>query len=155
MSEFVTPDGERHSRSSGPVAAPRSPPQIGVPLVASIPIEPAVSDGRRRPGPRSCCATPDSPAGLAFHALAARVVDDLLPPIEMAGCTARILELVEQAADHRPERGDRASGASGDLPGRLRGRAHDLAVGLQLEQVRVHLPARGFDERSGARSCDP
>ena len=38
-------------------------------------------------------AAPDSPAGVAFHALAARVVDELLPPVEMAGCTARIFEL--------------------------------------------------------------
>ena len=38
-------------------------------------------------------AAPDSPAGIAFHALAARIVDELLPPVEMAGCTARIFEL--------------------------------------------------------------
>ena len=38
----------------------------------------------------------DSPAGRAFTELAARVVDELLPPIEMAGCTARLLDLVGQ-----------------------------------------------------------
>ena len=67
-----------------------------MPLVARIPLEPAVStggdDGRRR----SRSTAPDSPAGAAFHGLAARVVDELLPPIEMAGCTARILDLVGQ-----------------------------------------------------------
>ena len=30
---------------------------------------------------------------LRFHALAARIVTELLPPIEMSGCTARILDL--------------------------------------------------------------
>ena len=40
---------------------------------------------------------PKSPAGAAFHALAARIVDDLAPPIEMAGCTARMLELLSEA----------------------------------------------------------
>ena len=40
---------------------------------------------------------PDSPAGRAFPELAARITDELLPPIEMAGCTARLLDLVEQA----------------------------------------------------------
>ena len=34
------------------------------------------------------------PAGRAFHELAARVIDELLPPIEMSGCTARLLDLI-------------------------------------------------------------
>jgi hypothetical protein len=38
-------------------------------------------------------SAPDSPAGAAFHTLAARLFDELLPPVEMAGCTARIFEL--------------------------------------------------------------
>jgi hypothetical protein len=38
-------------------------------------------------------ADPKSPAGQAFHALAARIAEELLPPVEMAGCTARIFEL--------------------------------------------------------------
>ena len=37
-------------------------------------------------------AAPDSPAGHAFHDLAARIVEELLPPVEMTGCTARIFE---------------------------------------------------------------
>jgi len=43
-------------------------------------------------------AHPDSPAGREFHALASKVVDELLPPIEMAGCTARILDLANELA---------------------------------------------------------
>ena len=44
-------------------------------------------------------AAPDSPAGIAFHTLAARIVDELLPPVEMAGCTARIFELAAANLD--------------------------------------------------------
>ena len=38
-------------------------------------------------------ARPTARPARAFHALAARIVDELLPPVEMAGCTARIFEL--------------------------------------------------------------
>src|SRR5204863_8390 len=64
---------------------------------AQIPIEPEVSAGGDTGRPVAL-AHPDSPAGRQFHALAAKVVDDLLPPIEMAGCTARILDLANELA---------------------------------------------------------
>jgi ATP-binding protein involved in chromosome partitioning len=95
MSEFVAPDGSRHpvfGEGGGAALAE----EIGVPLVARIPIEPAVSSGGDIGRPVALDA-PDSPAGRAFADLAARVTDELLPPIEMAGCTARLLDLVEQA----------------------------------------------------------
>ena len=38
---------------------------------------------------------PDSPAGVAFRDIARRIVDELLPPVDLAGCTARIFELAE------------------------------------------------------------
>jgi ATP-binding protein involved in chromosome partitioning len=72
--------------------------EVGAPLVARIPLEPAVAAGGDE-GQPVALRDPDSPAGAAFHALAARLVDDLLPPIEMAGCTARILEMAAEAAD--------------------------------------------------------
>jgi ATP-binding protein involved in chromosome partitioning len=95
MSEFVAPDGSRHAvfgEGGGTALAE----EIGVPLVARIPIEPAVSHGGDIGRPVALDA-PESPAGRAFTNLAARITDDLLPPIEMAGCTARLLDLVEQA----------------------------------------------------------
>jgi ATP-binding protein involved in chromosome partitioning len=95
MTEFVAPDGERYPLfGSGGGAALAA--EIGAPLVAQIPIESAVATGGDE-GVPVAIRSPESPAGRAFHELAARVVDDLLPPIEMAGCTARILELVEQS----------------------------------------------------------
>ena len=46
-----------------PAAARRSPQEIGAPLVAQIPLEPAVSRRRRRRPPGRARPTPDSPAG--------------------------------------------------------------------------------------------
>ena len=92
MSEFVAPDGTRHALfGTGGGAALAA--EIGVPLVARIPIEAAVSSGGDA-GTPVALAAPDSPAGQAFAELAARIVADLLPPIEMAGCTARLLDLL-------------------------------------------------------------
>jgi ATP-binding protein involved in chromosome partitioning len=91
MSEFVAPDGQRFALfGSGGGAALAQ--EIGAPLVASVPLEPAVSEGGDA-GTPAAWAHPESPAGQAFHQLAARLVDELLPPVEMAGCTARIFEL--------------------------------------------------------------
>jgi ATP-binding protein involved in chromosome partitioning len=91
MSEFVAPDGQRFALfGSGGGAALAQ--EIGAPLVASIPLEPAVSEGGDA-GMPAAWADPESPAGQAFHALAARIAEELLPPVEMAGCTARIFDL--------------------------------------------------------------
>ena len=42
-------------------------------------------------------AAPGSAAGSVFAAIADRIADELLPPVDMAGCTARMLAAVEQA----------------------------------------------------------
>ena len=91
MSEFVAPDGTRYPLfGSGGGAALAE--EISAPLVARIPLEPEVSLGGDAGAPVAWTA-PDSVAGRAFHELAARIVEELLPPIEMAGCTARVFEL--------------------------------------------------------------
>ena len=92
MSEFVAPDGARYALfgSGGGEELART---IGAPLVARLPLEPAVSEGGDRGAPVVLTA-PDSPASTAFRELAERIVAELLPPIEMSGCTARILDLV-------------------------------------------------------------
>ncbi len=91
MSEFVAPDGQ-HFAVFGSGGGAALAAEIGAPLVASIPLEPALSEGSDD-GTPVAWAHPDSPAAAAFHELAARIVRDLLPPVEMAGCTARIFEL--------------------------------------------------------------
>jgi len=90
MHAFVTPSGERFAvfgEGGGAALAE----EVGVPLVAQIPLEPDVSRGGDAGRPVAL-TDPESPAGSAFHTLATRVVEDLLPPVEMSGCTARILE---------------------------------------------------------------
>ena len=95
MTELVLPDGSRHAVfGSGGGAALAE--EIGAPLVARIPLEPAVSAGGDS-GMPVVLGAPDSAAARGFRDLADRVVTDLLPPIEMSGCTARLLDLVSQA----------------------------------------------------------
>jgi ATP-binding protein involved in chromosome partitioning len=91
MSAFLAPDGTSHALFGAGGGAALAD-EIDAPLLATVPIEPAVGDGGDT-GLPVALATPDSPAGAAFHALAALVVDEILPPIEMGGCTARILDI--------------------------------------------------------------
>ena len=93
MSELVLPDGSRHA-VFGDGGGAALADEIGAALVARIPLEPAVSRGGDAGAPVALTDRA-GPAGAAFHALADRLVDDLLPPIEMAGCTARLLDLVD------------------------------------------------------------
>ena len=69
---------------------------LGVPLLAQVPLEPAVSAANDAGKPLSVAA-PSSAAGAAFAAAADHIVDELLPPVDMAGCTARMLSTVEAA----------------------------------------------------------
>ena len=66
-----------------------------MPLVGQVPLEPAVSAANDEGRPLMLTA-PDSAAGRAFAAIAERIATDLLPPVDMAGCTARILDAVEE-----------------------------------------------------------
>ena len=91
MSAFVTPAGESFALF-GEGGGARLAQEIDAPLVAQIPLEPAVSSGGDAGRP-AALSPAGSPAATAFHSLAARVTTELLPPIEMSGCTARILDL--------------------------------------------------------------
>jgi ATP-binding protein involved in chromosome partitioning len=91
MSAFVAPDGSSHE-IFGAGGGRRLAALTGAPLVGSVPIEPGVSTGGDEGRP-VVLGVPDSPAARAFREIADRVVDELLPPVEMAGCTARIFEL--------------------------------------------------------------
>jgi ATP-binding protein involved in chromosome partitioning len=90
MTAFVTPSGESFALfGSGGGAALAQ--EIEALLIGEVPLEPAVSEGGDTGRP-VVISTPDSPAAQAFRALARRISTDVLPPIEMAGCTARIFE---------------------------------------------------------------
>ena len=69
---------------------------LGVPLLGRIPLEPEVSLANDSGKPLSVAA-PNSAAGSVFAAIADRIADDLLPPVNMSGCTARMLSAVENA----------------------------------------------------------
>jgi ATP-binding protein involved in chromosome partitioning len=93
MTEFRCDHGETYALfGEGGGAALAA--QLGVPLVGSIPLEAGVSAANDTGRPLSVAA-PDGPASSAFAAVATRLVDDLLPPVDMTGCTARLLAAVE------------------------------------------------------------
>ncbi len=99
MSVFVAPDGEQYelfgSGGGDALAA-----EAGVPLIGKIPIEPAVSAGGD--AGRPIALDPEGaagPAGRAFNEIAQLIIDEIAPPVEMAGCTARMMDLVSEALD--------------------------------------------------------
>ena len=93
MSVFVAPDGERHELfGSGGGEALAA--EAGVPLIGQIPIEPSVSAGGDAGRP---VALDEGPAAEAFAHIARQVIDEIAPPVEMAGCTARMFDLAEEA----------------------------------------------------------
>jgi ATP-binding protein involved in chromosome partitioning len=72
--------------------------EIGAPLLGSIPIDSAVASGGDQGKP---VVLGEGPAADAFRALVTRVVDEAVPPVAMAGCSARMLEAAVAALDAR------------------------------------------------------
>ena len=70
--------------------------QVRAPLLARIPIEPAIAAGADAGEPASLG---DSAVAEVYRDLATQIVDEVLPPLEMEGCTARMLATVEAALD--------------------------------------------------------
>ncbi len=92
MSSFVAPDGTHHA-IFGSGGGKRLAALTGAPLVAQIPVEPEVSAAGDEGRP-VVIAAPESPAATVLRDLAARIATELLPPVEMAGCTARLDEVL-------------------------------------------------------------
>jgi len=69
---------------------------IGAPLLGSIPLDGAVTDGGDTGRP---VALGDGPAAEAYQAMVEVMVTEAVPPIDMAGCTARLLAAAEDALD--------------------------------------------------------
>ena len=92
MSWFECDHGERYELfGSGGGEALAA--ELGVPLLGQVPLDPASRAGSDEGRPVVLCQ-PESPAAVAFADLAGAVAD-LLPPVEMAGCTGRMLKLLE------------------------------------------------------------
>ena len=75
--------------------APTLAEEIGVELLGQVPIEAAVAAGGDAGVPVAVGG--DSAAAQAFRAIAEKIVTETVPPVEMAGCSARVLEAVERA----------------------------------------------------------
>jgi ATP-binding protein involved in chromosome partitioning len=75
----------------------------GAPLLGSIPLEPSVASGGDSGTP---IALGEGPAADAFRAIAARIVEEAVPPVEMAGCSARMLDAAVRALDEADKADD-------------------------------------------------
>ena len=93
MSSYVDDTGREH-RLFGSGGGDRLAEEAGLPLLARIPIEEAVADGGDHGRP---IALGEGPAAEAFRALARRIVDEVIPPADMSGCSTRMLDAVEAA----------------------------------------------------------
>ena len=96
MSSFRSNDGEEHALfgSGGGLELAQD---AGVPLLGSVPLEPAVSAGGDDGQPVVLLGK--GRAAEAFQALADRIVDEAIPPSAMAGCSARMLDAAVAALD--------------------------------------------------------
>ena len=101
MSGFVCAHGQRYELF-GSGGGARLAEEIGVPLLASIPIQPEVSAGGDAGSP---AAVGGGEAATAFARLAGAVME-VAPVVDVGGCTARMLDRVGRALD--------GGGAAGD-----------------------------------------
>ncbi|HPU38485.1 MAG TPA: Mrp/NBP35 family ATP-binding protein [Microthrixaceae bacterium] len=93
MSSYVDDTGREHLLF-GSGGGERLAAEAGVPLLARIPIEPAVADGGDHGRP---IALGEGPAAEAFRGLADELVDDIIPPADLSGCSTRLMGAVQAA----------------------------------------------------------
>ncbi len=97
MSGFTTEDG-KHYELFGTGGGESLANDLGVPLLARVPLDPLVVSGGDD-GMPVVLAHPDAPSARAIIAAAARVVE-LVPPADAETCTARIAVLMEALDRH-------------------------------------------------------
>jgi len=95
MGAYVAPDGSRHELF-GAGGGDTLADQIGSPLLGSIPLDGAVAAGGDAGRP---IALGDGPAADAYREIVERIVTEAAPPVDMAGCSARLLAAAEDALD--------------------------------------------------------
>jgi ATP-binding protein involved in chromosome partitioning len=96
MSSFTCDHGETYALF-GSGGGQALADEIGVPLLGQVPLEPSVAAGGDAGAPVSLDGT--GPAADAFRAIARLIIDEVAPPTNMAGCSARMLDLVTKALD--------------------------------------------------------
>jgi ATP-binding protein involved in chromosome partitioning len=94
MSAFTCDHGETYALF-GAGGGQALADEIGVPLLGCIPLEHAVAEGGDTGAPVSLLGT--GPAADEFRRIARLVIDEVAPPTNMAGCSARMLGLVAAA----------------------------------------------------------
>jgi ATP-binding protein involved in chromosome partitioning len=92
MSEYVDPEGNRHE-IFGSGGGERLAAQAGLPLLARIPIEPAVAHGGDAGRPVSLG---EGPAAETFRRLADKIVE-ISPPTDLTSCSARLMDPMDSA----------------------------------------------------------
>jgi len=95
MSDFTCEHGSTYALfgSGGGAELARG---AGVPLLGQVPIEPAVAAGGDAGTP---AVLTRGPAADAFDHIVRQLVDEYVPPVEMAGCSARMLDAAVAALD--------------------------------------------------------
>jgi ATP-binding protein involved in chromosome partitioning len=93
MSVYVDDTGREHALF-GSGGGERLAAEAGIPMLGSIPIEPAVAEGGDSGRP---VALGEGPAAEAFRAIARTLIDEVVPPADLAGCSARLLGAMEAA----------------------------------------------------------
>jgi len=99
MSGFTTPDG-KHYNLFGSGGGQALADDLGVPLIARIPLDPMVVEGGDDGSP-VVDAHPEAPSAQAIISAAARVVE-LVPPAADETCTARLALLLATLATDGP-----------------------------------------------------
>lgn len=104
MSVYVDDTGREH-HLFGRGGGERLAEEAGIPLLGRVPIEPAVAEGGDSGRP---VALGDGPASAAFRSIADDLVDEVVPPADLAGCSARLMGAMDAAlaaADQQPTAG--------------------------------------------------
>jgi ATP-binding protein involved in chromosome partitioning len=94
MSGFTCDHGETYA-IFGEGGGRRLAEELGVPLVGSVPLHAGLSAGGDAGVP--VASEGGGPLAEVFAGMAARVATEISPVVEMAGCSARLLERVEEA----------------------------------------------------------
>lgn len=95
MSAFTCEHGETYALF-GEGGGEQLARDAGVPLLGRIPLENSVAAGGDSGNP---IALGDGPAAEAFRAIANLIVTEAVPPVAMAGCSARMLDAAVAALD--------------------------------------------------------
>ncbi|MGD0874786.1 MAG: Mrp/NBP35 family ATP-binding protein [Acidimicrobiales bacterium] len=94
MSAFTCDHGKTYE-IFGSGGGQRLADEIGVPLVGSVPLDARVATGGDAGAPVALDEA--GPLAEVFAAIAQRIVTEVSPQLDMAGCSARLLEHVEKA----------------------------------------------------------